>query len=78
MFQQLCQLKTCNNSEIIRSLLSHHKSMWCLEDYKVVSSQLFASLNRLFTAVLLVALLISCQEIPQNNFLETPLENQRK
>ena len=53
--------------------------MWCLEDYKVVSNQLFASINRLFTAVLLVVLLISCQEIPQdNNLWETPLENRNK
>lgn len=53
--------------------------MWCLEDYKVVSSQLFASINRLFTAVLLVVLLISCQEIPQdNNLLETQLEHRSK
>lgn len=52
--------------------------MWRLEDYKVVSSQLFTSLNRLFTAVLLVVLLISCQEIPQNNILETQLEHKSK
>ena len=55
--------------------------MRCLEDYNVVSSQLFASINRLFTAVLLVVLLISCQEIPQNNsnsLLETQLENRDK
>ena len=53
--------------------------MWCLEDYKAVSSQLLASLNRLFTAVLLVVLLISCQEIPQDNhFFETQLEHESK
>ena len=53
--------------------------MRCLEDYNVVSSQFFASINRLFTAVLLVVLLISCQEIPQdNNLLKTPLENRDK
>ena len=52
--------------------------MWCLEDCNVVSSQFFTSINRLFTAVLLVVLLISCQEIPQNNLLETPLENRDK
>ena len=44
-----------------------------------MSSQLFASINRLFTAVLLVVLLISCQEIPQdNNFSETLLEHESK
>ena len=42
---------------------------------------MFASLNRLFTAVLLVVLLISCQEMPHNNsnsLLETQLEHRSK
>ena len=80
MFQQLCQSKTCNNSEIILPCLFHYRGMWCFEDYRVVSNQLLASLNRLFTAVLLVVLLISCQEIPHNNsnsILKTQLEHSK-
>jgi len=35
-----------------------------MESIKVVSDDLFTLFNRLFTAVLLVVLLFSCQEMP--------------
>ena len=38
-----------------------------MEYKKVVSNNLFAFINRSFTAVLLVILLIACQQMPENN-----------
>lgn len=38
-----------------------------MEYEKVVSNNLFAFINRSFTAVLLVVLLIACQQMPENN-----------
>ena len=39
------------------------------EDGEIVSSKFVAFINRLFTAVMLVALLIACQDMPENNNL---------
>ena len=39
--------------------------LWSIE--KIVSDNLFAFINRLFTAVLLVVLLIACQQMPEGN-----------
>ena len=41
-----------------------------MEYEKVVSNNLFAFINRSFTAVLLVILLIACQQMPENNNVE--------
>jgi hypothetical protein len=41
-----------------------------MEYEKVVSNNLLAFINRLFTAVLLVVLLIACQQMPENNNAE--------
>lgn len=51
--------------------------MWCLEDLKIVSNNFVTVANRLFTALMLVALLIACQEMPENNnFGDIQIERQ--
>jgi hypothetical protein len=41
-----------------------------MESIKVVSNDLFLLFNRLFTVVLLVALLFACQEMPEGRRIE--------
>ena len=41
------------------------RCLWSIK--KLVSNDLFAFINRLFTAVLLVVLLIACQQMPEGN-----------
>lgn len=55
----------------------HHRSNLCgvLEDKGVVSNQFFTVINRLFTAAMLVAMLIACQEMPEStNFGDVEVE----
>ena len=46
----------------------HHRSSGfsVQEDFSIVSGKVVTVANRLFTAVMLVALLIACQEMPEN------------
>lgn len=41
-----------------------------MENIKVVSNDLLSLFNRLFTAILLVALLFACQETPEAKKIE--------
>ncbi len=43
------------------------KNIWCLEAIKIVSTNLVGVINRLLTSVMLVVLLISCQDMPKNS-----------
>lgn len=51
-------------------MLSHHNNIWCMESFKIVYDNLLKQINHLFTAILLVALLFVCQEMPKS---ESPL-----
>ena len=48
------------------------------EDIEIVSTKLVTIGNRLFTAAMLVALLIACQEMPENNFEGIQIEQNNK
>lgn len=41
-----------------------------MESIRVVSNNLLALINRLFTAILLVVLLFACQQMPESNNIE--------
>lgn len=49
--------------------------MWC-SNIEVVSNELLILINRLFTTVLLVALLFACQQMPENKIEPIQLERQ--
>lgn len=44
--------------------------MWCLEGTKAVYDNLPTLVNRLTTTVLLVVLLIACQQMPESKNIE--------
>lgn len=63
--------------KIFSTNLSHYENIWCLRGVKVVSREFLTLVNRLFTAVLLVALLFACQKMPESsNLNEIPLTNE--
>jgi uncharacterized lipoprotein YehR (DUF1307 family) len=50
---------------------------WCCEEIKIMSDSFVGIINRLFTASLLVALLIACQEMPQTKNFGFQLSGQQ-
>lgn len=53
------------------------KNIWCLEAIKIVSTNLVGVINRLLTSVMLVVLLISYQEMPENSDYSGIIQLQR-